>query len=110
MDFINHTLLSLTKWLRPYMDETAMAIIATLLVLYGDDINTHITKHIKSHHFFVRLTIYVALCAFGYGAVMVFLTDVLEIAFREMDPRLPGPIIASVFIVIGILAERKGHI
>lgn len=110
MDFVNHTLLSLARWLGPYTRQIALAVIATLLALYGNEINRSFTKRIKTHNILLRFGLYVALCAFGYGAATIFLADGLAWVLRELDSRLLGPVVIGLFLAIGLLAERKGHI
>ncbi len=53
---------------RPYVRDIALAMVATCLVVFGDDLNRLVRRQISSLHFIWRTLIFIALCAFGYGA------------------------------------------
>lgn len=102
--------IDLSQWLYPWLGEIAMAIMATLLVIYGETINGMIKKQINGMHFIFRTLIFILLCAFGYGALLVFVTPLLGKWLASVGMIYLGPLILGIFITLGILAEKKNRI
>jgi hypothetical protein len=104
----------LFRWLsgffQPHLPEFATALVATVLVLYGEDINSAIKKVFKKEPFAVRFSVFVLVCAFGYGAVTVLITRVLTDLLGRLDGAWLSPLIIAAFIALGLLAEEKRQI
>ncbi len=99
-----------SQWLYPWLSEISMAIMATLLVIYGEVINRLLKKQISSMHFIFRSAIFIILCTFGYGAILVYGTPLLSKALSSLGFIYFGPLIVCIFISLGIIAEKKNHI
>jgi len=99
-----------SQWLYPWLSEISMAIMATLLVIYGEVINRLLKKQISSMHFIFRSAIFIILCTFGYGAILVYGTPLLSKALSSLGFIYLGPLIVCIFISLGIIAEKKNHI
>ena len=54
------------QWFRGYQYQMAMAIVATVLVIFGSDINNAVRSLVRKQHFIVRSLTFVVVCAFGY--------------------------------------------
>jgi len=102
-------LLDLGNWLAQYADHMALAVIATLIFIYGADINRFVRKHVRRAHFFVRLGIFVLVCAFGFGAATILGVSLMRRALLHVDRPLLAPVVLLIFLAIGFLAERKNH-
>jgi undecaprenyl pyrophosphate phosphatase UppP len=94
----------------PYNFEVAFAIIATLLVLYGDDLNQLIRQQIKSMHFVMRSCVYILICTFGYGVLTMFSAKLLAALLHQLNRTILPLVIIGTFILISLLADRKRHI
>ena len=82
-------------------------VVATLLVLYGDNMNKAIKRQINQYHFLVRTLIFILVCAFGYGLLLTWLAPMLA-QFLSQIPRLYlGISVLGIVVLLGILAERK---
>ena len=101
---------ALAHWIRPYVGQIAVAIVATLLVIYGEDINAAIKKRLQKNHFLIRVLIFILVCAFGYGALSVLLTKLLTLFLDRLDSFQFVIVLTLFFFVMGILAEHKKHI
>ncbi|OOV87012.1 DUF3392 family protein [Oceanospirillum linum] len=110
MEMLRELLLAMADWIRPHSDNIALALIATLLVIYGDEINRIVKQQLRPYPYIIRLIGFVVLCAFGYGALTVYATPVLE----DIINRIPGlylaPAIMLLFLLVGLLAERRRQI
>jgi len=111
---------TLRDWLHPVVNyaadhtqQIALAIVATVLVLYGHDIEKHIKKHVEGYNFVIRTAMFICICAFGYGLVTVLVAEWLEQLLESVaggDPLYLIPLVLVTFIGLGILAERKNFI
>ncbi len=99
-----------SRWMRPSLSSISTAIIATLLVVYANDFSRWLRKRIRKHHFIVRAFIFVVVCAFGYGAVTLFLASIVARYLALLNNVLLAPVVIGVFIIIGVAAEHKNHI
>ncbi len=97
-------------WMRPHVVVIGMAAVATLLVVYGESINRLVKRRIRSLPWVVRLLIFVALCAFGYASVAVFLGRAAGRIFGQLNNLWLAPVVIVVFLIIGWIAEREGHV
>lgn len=80
-------------------------MIATLLVVFGNNINRAVRGLVVRQHFLVRITVFILLCTFGYGALTVWLTPVLAGFLISLKAIYYVPLVAGGFIALGLLAE-----
>lgn len=107
---MNSVLIELGQWLRPYQFQAAMAIVATLLVIFGNDINKIIKKQLSGLHFIVRLTVFVLVCALGYGLATVWLTSMLALQLAKIPNLYFMPACLVIFILLGLFAQKQRQI
>ncbi|MFH1024578.1 MAG: DUF3392 family protein [Planctomycetota bacterium] len=100
----------LSGWMRPQTHNIAMALVATVLVIYGEDINSAIKKAIQKYHFIARTLVFVAVCAFGYGTMAVLFTKLVAFLLGEMGNVLLPVAVVVLFLVVGQLAQHKKQI
>lgn len=100
----------ITYFLRLHLHDIAMCIIATLLVIFGSDINRFIRGLVKKQHFLVRLGIFVLVCAIGYGVATLFLADVLLKMLTAIPRQFLTLSIVTIFIILGLTAETRKQI
>ena len=101
---------SFCTWLEARTSQISIAVIATLLVIYGDNINRLIKKNIRHNPFAIRVLIFICVCAFGYGSFTLFAAGLLDRFFQHIPRFYLFPAAAAAFITVGILAERENHI
>ncbi len=102
--------IELGQWFRSYQYQTAMAIIATLLVIFGNDINNSLKKLVAKQHFIVRSAIFVLVCAFGYGLLTIWLTGLLSAQLSHIPNSYIVPVIVLIFSLLGMYAQKQRHI
>lgn len=110
MEVLRDLLFALADWIRPHSDNIALALVATLLVVYGDEINRAVKQQLKPYPYIIRLVGFVVLCAFGYGALTVYATPVIEDLLRKVPGLYLAPVVMLLFLVVGLLAERRRQI
>lgn len=107
---MNELLQPLANWYVPYRGECAMAIIATLLVLYGGDINNAIKRMIAPMHIALRTIVFILVCAFGYGMFTVWMTPILAGQIARIPTVYEAPAVLSFFIILGSMAQKQRQI
>jgi len=107
MQLVYHWILSLSDFIRPHLGQVALSLAATVLFLYGEQIHGVVKGLIKDFHFIFRLLILVLVCAFGYGTLAYAFTRLCEAGLKLLDNFSLAPVIIGLFLVIGLLAERK---
>ncbi len=105
LDFITSLLKDLSSWFRPHLLQVSTAIIASILVIYGDRINRAVRVLVKGSHFIIKTLAFIALCAFGYGMATVFLAPILKSVYLSLDSVWLGPAVVASFIGVGLLAQ-----
>ncbi len=110
MDLINEYLIRSGNWAHGHMDNITLALVATLLVVYGDHINRFVKQSLKPYPRILRVIAFVAMCAFGYGFLTVLLTPVLANWFGMVSIKWLAPLVAAAFLWIGWIAEKKNHV
>ncbi len=95
------------QYLYERQPQVAMAMAATLLVIYGNDINRFFRRRVKQWEFPLRVLFFVCLCAFGYGYASLMLTRFLQYIFAQLDIWTFSGATLICFIALGLLAEHK---
>ena len=110
METLSQFFIRLADLLNPYLSEVCMAQIATVLVIYSGEIDKYFRNLLKPNPFIVRVTGFILLNAFGYGVVTIFGAQLLAEFYKQIGAPVRVPVIFVIFIIIGIVAERKKHI
>jgi hypothetical protein len=100
----------LGHWFRPYQYQSALAVIATMLVIFGNDINSAIKKLVVKQHFIVRTLVFVLVCAFGYGLLTIWLTNLLAQQLAKLPNLYLVPVVFTLFFTLGMYAQKQRHI
>ncbi|MCC5827121.1 DUF3392 domain-containing protein [Alkalimonas sp.] len=107
MDWLHDLLLQWGALFRPYVRDIALAMVATSLVVFGDDINRFIRRQVAGMHFFWRTLIFVLVCAFGYGAFTLFVTPLVASQLAGLSTIWLPWATLGIFTLLGILAQRR---
>ena len=107
MRIIRDMLVTFSGWMNDHLFTISMAMAAAVLIIYGADINRFIKRHIKGYPFFVRLIVFISVCAVGYSFLTFLLGALLKGFFSSLNGVYLSPVVTILFIVIGVLAERK---
>lgn len=106
MSSIAEYLLQATQWLKPYSLQMSIALIATILVIYGNAINRTVRVFVKPYPFVIRITAFVLLCTLGYGALTVWGASQIRNLMTMIPNLFFAPVMLLAFILLGFLAER----
>ncbi|MFC6439077.1 DUF3392 family protein [Bowmanella sp. JS7-9] len=99
----------LTQFLSAYFKDMSLMLTATILVVYGDLINSHVKRAISPYHFIVRCIVFVLLCAFGYGAMTLYAAPFVLYVIKYLPWHYQGLGFLLSFVLIGFLAERRRY-
>lgn len=109
-ELITGTLVELGQWFRSYQYQCALAIIATILVIFGNDINNALKQLVRKQHFIVRTLIFIVICAAGYGLATVWLTQLLSLQLAKISNLYIVPVVVIIFVTLGLYAQKQRHI
>lgn len=104
---LENLIIQTSQWVRPHLSMVAFTVVATLLVLYGNNVNAAVRRQILHYHFIIRTLIFILLCAFGYGLLTTMLTPFLATQLASVSNYYLGPLVLVIMITLGVLAERK---
>lgn len=107
MDYALDLIATLSRWSRSHLSDISLAIMATLLVLFGPAINAWVQQRIGSLNFVFHTLLFVLICAVGYGLAMVFVTPWLAKGLGYFNNYTLAPVLLLVFFVIGMIADRS---
>ena len=112
MNSIAEILVRFSNWIeaKGYLTEISLVQVATILVVYGSEIARYFRKMLKNNPFFIRVTGFILLNAFGFGVATVFGGRLLTWFYNQLSATVRMPVIFCVFILIGVTAERKKQI
>jgi hypothetical protein len=110
MRLINEIMVSCSAQMHPYLPQIAAALVATLLVVYGSSINALVKRWVGGMHFIIRLLVFVALCSFGYGFLALILSRLFLNMFQKINSFYLAMVVVVIFIIVGVLAEKKNQI
>ncbi len=109
MDAIQEIIVWSSSQLRPWTPQIAVALLATLLVLYGPALNRKVRALLGGAHFVVRLLAFVLLCTFGYGMLLVWIAPHLARIIGSLGSLYLAPLVIAAFVALGYVAERKNQ-
>ncbi|MET1080407.1 MAG: DUF3392 domain-containing protein [Pseudomonas sp.] len=107
MDLLLDLIATLSRWSRSHLSDIALAIMATLLVLFGPGINAWLQQRVGGLNFLLRTLLFVLLCVLGYGLAMIFLTPLLAKGLGYFNNYTLAPVLLLVLFLIGVLADRN---
>jgi hypothetical protein len=110
MHFLNDVFTGAGHWIRSHLFAISMAWVATLFVIFGGDLNRLVKRIFARFHFLVRLAAFILLCSFGYSAATMVAAKLLNHFLAELSLKTLVPVVAGLFMAIGILAERRSKL
>lgn len=97
----------LAQYVRPNTGEIAVALIATFLVISGGAINAMVRTLVQHQPVWLRVAVFILLCAVGYGLLSAWLTGLIYGYLRGLSNGMFLLQVSAAFIIIGVLAERS---
>lgn len=110
MDFITNLLNDFGTWILIHRLEISVAIVATALIIFGEDVNSFVRRLLKPYHIIIRFIGFVALCTLGYGFLTVFLAHQLSLILGRSGVYTVIIITLVAFILLALFASRRRKI
>ena len=107
MDLVLELFATLSRWCRGHLYDISLAILATLFVLIGPDLNGWIQRRLGTMNFVLRTLLFVVFCALVYGLGIIYLTPWLAKGLAFFNNYTLAPVLMLVLFLIGVLAERN---
>jgi len=109
MDWLWSINSELSSWFWGYRQLLITSWIAVLLVIYGGELNALVRRIMQPYHFLLRMTAFILLCTFGYGALAVYGQLVINFGLLHIDKNWFAGIVILTYLILSFLAERKRH-
>lgn len=103
-------MISSSQLVRDHISSIAMALVVSLMAVYGSDVGRAVRGAIRGYNFFVRAGIFFFLVVFGYGALTLAAGSFLARILAPLDDNWLAPLVALAFLAIAIAAEQRRHI
>ncbi|MCZ2722159.1 DUF3392 domain-containing protein [Marinomonas sp. 15G1-11] len=110
MEFIFRLNAQLAHQILPYLNDISLALVATVLVVYGDKLNAVLKKAVSHWIFIVRVCVFILMCTFGYGLLTVWIQPFVRSGILYLPLEYRPLFILLCFVILGIFAERKRHL
>ena len=106
--WISEQLIVFSEWLRPYLGQLVLAMVASFLVIFGNDLMGVLKKQLGALAWFLKVTLLVLFCAVGFALLTSFFAPLLTAALAQINDVWLGLVVVALFYVIGWLAQKKG--
>lgn len=110
MDLILSFNMDMAHKLRPYLQDISLALVATMLVIFGDHVNRILKRAVANWVFIARIGAFVLMCTFGYGVLTLWGQPLVYWLLTHLEPSLRPIVILFCFCLLGVLAERKRYL
>ena len=107
MDLVLDLIATLSHWCRAHLHNISLAILATLFVLFGPDVNAWLQRRLGSLNFVFRTLLFVLFCALVYGLGIIYLTPWLAKGLAYFNNYTLAPVLLLVFFLVGVLSDRS---
>ena len=107
MDMFLDLIISLSRWCRGHLSEIALALLATLLVLFGPHLNAWLQRTIGGLNFVLRTLLFVVFCALVSGFGLVFTSPWLAQGLAYFNNYTLAPVVLVAFLLLGVAADRR---
>lgn len=107
MDVVLDLVLGLSSWSRTHLYQIALAILTSLLIIFGSVIHHSIQRSMGWLHFIIRTSIFILLCAVGYGLFLNWAATWLTRVLSLCNDYSLAPVLLCIFFVLGFLADRR---
>lgn len=102
--------LDVARQLSPHLHDIALALVATMLVIFGDHVNRTLKRAVANWMFIARILAFVLMCTFGYGLLTLWGQPLVYWLLTQLDPVLRPVVVLVSFCLLGVLAERKRYL
>src|SRR5690606_21609283 len=107
MDILLDLIVSLSRWCRGHLSEIALALLATLLVLFGPALNTWLQRTIGGLNFVLRTLLFMAFCALVYGFGLVYTSPGWAEGLADCNNSALAPVLLAGFRLVCLAADRR---
>lgn len=99
-----------SRLMRDHLTVIAMALVTSVMTVYGNDMTRVVRNAIKAHNFFVRASVFFFLVAFGYGALALVAGSLIGQMLGALNNHWLAPTVVVLFLIVAVAAEEKRQI
>lgn len=110
MNFFTQLLKDTSYFLLNHDGEVALAIVATGLIIFGEDINSIVRRALKPFHFLIKFLGFILLCSLGYGFLTVYATKALTKTLHQIPFGYLPFLVGAIFLLLALFASKRKQI
>ncbi len=107
MDFIVGLIESASDFVGDHLEFVALAITVTMLIIFGSNLNSFVTKKIARFNRFVRILLFSLVCLFVYGLLLQSCNELWILFLEQFNDKFLAPFVVILFIILGSLVEKN---
>lgn len=107
MDVLLNLLAQSARFTRGYLSEIALALVATLFVLFGPALNAWVQRRLGNLNFVLRTLLFVSFCALVYGLGIIFASPYVAQGLGLINNYALIPVLLIIVFFIGVVAEKR---
>lgn len=100
----------ITDPIRTHINDITLGLVATSLVVFGDDINNMLRSLLKKQHLLLRLIAFILLCSLGYSALAVSLTPLLKQLLLSLNDWQLLTFVIGSFLILALIAQKQRRV
>lgn len=106
MDAIISLLAQMGDFFYPWLHQISTALIASTLIAFSGNIMRFVFGIVRANSFFFRTLLFILICGFGFGFLIVFLTPILAKLLATLPAIWLLIVIIASFIAVGCCAQK----
>lgn len=110
VNFISSLNSQVASWLSPYLSQIVLIALICLTAIYGASLNKAVKRLIGQQNFFARTMIFILVTGVGVGSLIVFVNPYLVRLFHQIERGFLPLVVFALFVVLGVLADRKNQV
>lgn len=97
-------------WLSSYLTQIVLIALICLTAIYGASLNKAAKRLIGQRNFFARTLVFILVTGIGVGSLIVFVSPYLVRLFHQIERGFLPLLVFALFVVLGVLADRKNQV
>ncbi len=97
----------LSRWMRGHLHEIALAIVATLLMIFGSAIVRALKPHLRKLPMLVRILAFMLVCSFGFAMLCTAGTRMIASLLGGFSNSALSLVVVGLFLLVGSIAQSE---
>lgn len=100
----------ITDPIRAHISEISLGLVATLLVVFGDNINNMLRALLKKQALWLRLLAFILLCSIGYSTLAIWLIPMVKSLLSPLPDWQLLLCVIGAFLILALIAQKQRRV